>query len=223
MQVLVKSYRSVVFRIIRIKIYFEKTLEKREQRRKKKNMKRLSKDEIKDLTASALLEVVAAVVPKPIGVVLPVIGNTILSAKNTIELNERFDSLEESQQKLIKEELEKIYDVHIRRQENSCTEMYSIDVVEMFFREELSFDELREMNKALEYYCSNEGLSYDNEFFCNSDTCALVDSYYIYSDSVIFNLDVPSIREDVQELVNDIDEILKIETSLNQIKKMNFY
>ncbi len=51
----------------------------------------------------------------------------------------------------------------------------------------------------------------------------MVDTFEMFSDSVVFNLLNPSSRKDIQGLIDDVNGILEIETSLNEIKKMNFY
>lgn len=186
---------------------------------------RLSKEELKGLTATGLLDIVGAIVPKPIGVILPVVGNAVLAAKDMQEmkeLKEKINALDEKQEMLIKEKLEIIYNIYIRRKETSYSEMYSIDVVEMFFRGDLNENELCEMKKAISFYCQ-DGVTYNNVSFCNADTDAVVDTCEVFSDSVVFNLLNPSSREDIQGLIDDVNGILEIETSLNEIKKMNFY
>ena len=61
----------------------------------------LTKEDYKKLTASLLLDVVAAAVPGPVSVVLPSIGNVLLSAKDAEEMNKikrKIAELEEQQE-----------------------------------------------------------------------------------------------------------------------------
>ena len=181
----------------------------------------LPKD-IKKLTASALIDVVAELVGGPIGAVIPIIGNTVFGIKDNMEIKEQINSLEESQQEQIKAALEDIYNKFSEERATYGVEVVSIDVLETFFRGTLMPEEVVNINNILCEYCSG-GVQLGDDYYDNGHTNVLIDTYMISQDSLILNLLDPSIKEDAMEMVNFINEILSFATNCNEVKKIVFY
>lgn len=185
-------------------------------------LKKLSTDEIKNLTAVALLEVVAGLGLGPVSLVLPVLGNIVLGVKESGEVKKQIDTLEENQKNQIKVELERVYEKLVAEKNICAMEIRKIDALELFFRGGLSEEEFEDMNDYLRMYCS-DGISFDEEDYYNGDNGVAIDSYYLLTDSLVLNLVEPCEKEPVMEVVDLIDRMLANVSYCNEVKKILFY
>lgn len=195
---------------------------------------RLNKEDWKELTATALLDVVSALVPGPIGITLPIIGNVICSAsgKKTYncemrEIKQQIERLELTVQEEIKEKLMRVGELvsETHSKEENCHfpgEIYSVDVVEVIFRTELNCDLIENVQQSLNYYIKG-GVDYDEFTLDNGDTNCPVDIVYTTQNGAVFNLLDSVTRNDVQELLEDVDRIIQMEDRGNQIKRVILY
>ncbi len=194
----------------------------------------LNKDDWKELSAIALLDVVSALVPGTIGITLPIIGNVICSASSKKayncemrELKQRIEHLGSTVQEEIKKELMRVGELVSQtysKEENYHLpgEVYSIDAVEVIFRTELDHDIIENIQQSLNYYIKG-GIAYDELTLDNDDTNCPVDIVYTTQNGAVFNLLVSVTRDDVQELLADVDRIIQLEDCDNQIKRVILY
>lgn len=185
-------------------------------------LKDLTKDDIKNMTAVALLDVVAALELGPVSLVLPILGNIVLSMKESGEWKKQIEALENSQKEQIKRELERIYEKLVAEKNVCAMEMRKVDALELFFRGELSEAEFQDINDYLSMYRS-KGISLDNEEYCNGDYGVIIDSYYLLTDRIGLDLVDPCEKESVMKLVDLIDRMLNDVSGCNEVKKILFY
>ena len=194
----------------------------------------LNKDDWKELSATALLDIVSALVPGSIGLTLPIIGNVICSASGKKaynhemrEIKQRIECLELTLQEEIKEELirvgELVSEKYSKVENNHLPgEVYSVDAVEVIFRTELDFEMIENVQQSLNYYIKG-GVDYDEFILDNSDTNCPVDIVYTTQNGAVFNLFDSVTRGEVQELLEDVDRIIQLEDGGNQIKRVILY
>lgn len=201
-----------------------------------KSWRMLNTEDRKMLSASALLDMVSALVPGPIGVTLPIIGNVLLSAIDKIgyhrdhdmaAIQEQVNRMSSDEQEQVKEELLRIGDLeemtHPEEQErNLRKEIYSVDAVEIIFRAELDIDLIERMQQVLYDYIKG-GVDCGDRWLDNEDSNCPVDMVYTTESGAVFNLLDSVTRADVQALLEDVDMLIHAEDCGNQIKSVILY
>lgn len=199
-------------------------------------MKKVTKEELKEMGLGALLDLVGGLVGGPIGVCFPVLGNVLLNAKSTVELKKTISELEDELQDEIKEQAEELYEelynvINTKmdaQQVQSGVEIYSIDALEVVLGTELNEEEIGEVSESLAMF-RGDGVVYKVEetgeeiTYHNDLLDAPIDTYVVLSDRIIFNLLTSAHRDEVQELIESVEGILEQETRYKMIKKLLFY
>lgn len=143
------------------------------------------------------------------------------------EIKQRIECLELTLQEEIKEELirvgELVSEKYSKVENNHLPgEVYSVDAVEVIFRTELDFEMIENVQQSLNYYIKG-GVDYDEFILDNSDTNCPVDIVYTTQNGAVFNLFDSVTRDEVQELLADVDKIIQLEDGGNQIKRVILY
>lgn len=188
-----------------------------------------SREDFVQMTVSTVLDIVAATISGPIGIILPGVGKVILSAgqcKENNELKNRVKKLEKEQIEEIKKQLEKLYQAEalLEAQKGYC-EIFMVEIVEFVLQREIDSGEMDILQEVIPMYKS-KGIYYENisdgkEYPMNY-SYAPIDSFYFHENSIILNLLSLTEKENVDELVSDFQYIVSKELG-ERIKKIYYY
>lgn len=194
----------------------------------------LSMESKKRISAGALLDIVAAALPGPLGVTIPFIGNVLLAINDKSRdrqemdcIKKKIDKLQQSQQEEIKEALLRldVWEAVIQEQEQRGKKnemIYSVDAVEILFRGMLDPDWIMEMQELISDFIS-EGVEFeDGSLNSNSLNCP-VDDAYTSQEGVILNFSVPISREDLNLVLERVDMLVQSIDIGNQVKSVILY
>lgn len=194
----------------------------------------LSMESKKRISAGALLDIVAAALPEPLGVTIPFIGNVLLAINDKSRdrqemdcIKKKIDKLQQSQQEEIKEALLRldVWEAVIQEQEQRGKKnemIYSVDAVEILFRGMLDPDWIMEMQELISDFIS-EGVEFeDGSLNSNSLNCP-VDDAYTSQEGVILNFSVPISREDLNLVLERVDMLVQSIDIGNQVKSVILY
>lgn len=188
-----------------------------------------SRKDFVQTTVSTALDIVAATISGPIGIILPSIGKVILSAgqcKENNELKNRVEKLEKEQIEEIKKQLGKLYQAEIllEAQKGYC-EIFMVEIVEIVLKREIDSAEMDILQEVISMYRS-EGIYYENisdeKEYSMNDSYAPIDSFYFHENSIILNLLNLTEKENVDELVSDFQYIVDQELG-GKIRKIYYY
>ena len=194
----------------------------------------LSMEDKKRISAGALLDIVAAALPGPLGITIPFIGSVLLAiddkskgGKEMERIKQEIDRLKQNQQEEVKEMLLRLEEQagKIREQEQQSknnTVVYSVDAVKILFRGMLDPDWIMEMQELISAFIS-EGVEFEEGSLSSDSLNCPVDDAYTSQEGVILNFSVPVSREDLNLVLERVDMLVRSIDVGNQVKSVILY
>ncbi|WP_285959663.1 hypothetical protein [Thomasclavelia spiroformis] len=188
--------------------------------------RKVMKEKGKEMTVSILIDLIASMLPGPTSIIFSNIGKTILmpesndsdDLKNSnVELKKQIENLNQEQIETVKQQLIKLYQSEcVLKDDLAYCEIFEVNVIEIFTGVIMSFEEQDVLSSIICEYINN-GLEYTNNYFNE-----MIDTYYLRDDNIIINLLDFLSKEEADELVFDLKQIIYNELNYT-ISKIYFY